>query len=172
MTQKEHNRTSRIHFYPIGLSDKDETLRVGGKGKQLHLMNVNNITTFNVMTLSSIYRMLSPMHGENTTIDYLKIDIESEEWNVIIDLIESGILEKVRQMGVEIHLTQRENQNLTEFKKEANILYRLETEGGMTRFDSKLNAFSIVTFKEMGNQTGYYAHEIAWYNRKYHNYSH
>ncbi len=170
MNQKEHNHTSKIHFYPIGLSAKDETLRVGGKGKQLHLMNTNNITTFDVMTLSSIYRMLSPMHGENTIIDYLKIDIESEEWNVIPQLIESGILDKVRQMGVEIHLTHRENENLKDFRKEANILYRLETEGGMTRFDSKLNAFSNVTFKEMGNLTGYYAHEIAWFNRKYHHY--
>ena len=160
MNEKEHNRTSKIHFYPIGLSSKDEILEVG-RGRQLHLMSTQNITTLRVMRLSSIYQMLSPMHGENAIIDYLKIDIEAEEWNVFLDMIESGILDKVRQMGAEIHFTHDKNQNLADFRKEAKILHRLETEGGMVRFDSIPNIFSFTNYKNMDNMTGYYAHEIT-----------
>lgn len=167
MDLKAHNRTSKIHFYPIGLSSKNDTLAIGKGGKQLNFMRKVNATTVEIMTLSSIYRMLSPMHGENAIIDYLKIDIDWEEWNVIPDLIESGILERVRQMGMEIHLSQNENKNLTEFQKEVQIIRRLEEEGGLIRFDSKINGFSLRTFKEMDNLKGYFAYEIAWYNSKY-----
>ena len=168
MNQKEHDRTDNIHFYPIGLGAKNEILEVG-KGKQFHSMGVNrNITTFKIMTLSSIYRMLSPMHGEEAVIDYLKFDIEWEEWNVIPELIESGIFDKVRQMSVEIHLSNGINESLNELRRDVKILQRLEKEGNMVRFDSKVNAYTLASFVNMGNITGAFAYEIAWYNRKYH----
>lgn len=168
MDKEEHNRTQKIHFYPIGLAARNEVLKLG-EGRQINSMNLNKTkTSFKMLTLSSLYRMLSPMHGEKAVIDYLKIDIESEEWDVIQELIESGILDRVRQMGVEIHLTSGENLSLIEFQKEAKILHSLENKGGMVRFDSKVNAGSNRTFKGMGNMKGYFAHEIAWYNKKYH----
>ena len=54
-------------------------------------------------TLASIYDTLSTRHG-HVIIDYLKIDIEFDEWSVLPDLIASGMTSKVRQMGVELHL--------------------------------------------------------------------
>lgn len=168
MGQKEHDRTDNIHFYPIGLGAKNEVLELG-KGKQFHSMAVDkNITTFKVMTLSSIYRTLSPMHGEEAVIDYLKFDIEWGEWNVIPELIESGILDKVRQMSIEIHLTNGINADLNDLKRDVKILQRLEKEGNMVRFDSKMNAYTLASFEKMGNITGAFAYEMAWYNRKYH----
>ena len=47
--------------------------------------------------------MLLPLHGMQT-IDYLKIDIEGGEWEVMQQVIESGMLSQVRQMSVEFHL--------------------------------------------------------------------
>lgn len=167
MNKEKHNRTPNIHFYPIGLGARNEVLKLG-EGRQINSMNLkDNITRFEIMKLSSIYRMLSPMHGEEPIIDYLKIDIESGEWDVIPELIESGILDRVRQMGIEIHLTSGENLTLLEFQKEAKILHKLEKEGGMVRFDSKENLISNITFKNFGNMKGYFAHEMAWYNKKY-----
>ena len=168
MDEEKHNRTSNIHFFPIGLGDRNEVLEIG-KGKQIHSMNLySNKTSFKIMTLSSIYQMLSPMHGKEAIIDYLKIDIEWEEWNVIPELIESGILERVRQMGIEIHLNDLENATLPQLRNEVKILDRLESEGGMVRFDSKGNGQSVVTFKEMNGITEFYAYEMAWYNKKCH----
>ena len=169
MDKEEHNRTSKIHFYPIGLSFRNEVLELG-KGGPIHSMNANsNATSFKMLTLSSIYRILSStMHGENATIDYLKIDIESSEWDVIPELIESGVLDRVRQMSMEIHLSNQGSQTLAELRKSAKLLRRLETEGDMIRFDSKPNGISSATFTEIGNMKGYFAFELAWYNKKYH----
>jgi len=76
MDKEEHDRTSKIHFYPVGLGARNEVLELG-KGKQINSLNLNSsLTNFKLMTLSSIYRTLSPMHGEMAIIDYLKIDIE------------------------------------------------------------------------------------------------
>ena len=170
MDKEEHDHTSKIHFYPIGLGPRNEIIELKGKGgQQITSMNKNSKrTSFKMMTLSSIYRMLSPLHGKSAIIDYLKFDIEGGEWNVIPDLIKSGILDKVRQMGIEIHLPNEGNQTLSELQKHVKILHTLEGEGGMVRFDSKLNGISRVTFKNMGGITGHYAYEMAWYNKKYH----
>ncbi len=67
-------------------------------------------------------------------------------------------------MGMEIHLTHEATLNGAQFeKKEVEILDRLEREGGMVRFDSKVNPFSMKHFfEEMGNMKGYSAHELAW----------
>jgi len=168
MDKEEHDHTSKIHFYPIGLGARNEIIEIGKGGKIISMNKNSKTTSFKMMTLSSMYRMLSPIHGEEAIIDYLKFDIEGGEWNVIPDLIKSGILGKVRQMGIEIHLTNEGNQTLPELRRNVKILHTLEKLGGMIRFDSKLNGISRVTFKKMANMTGYFAFEMAWYNKKYH----
>ena len=165
MDVEEHNRTSKIQFYPIGLGARDEILE--GRQTSLAIFNKNK-TSFKLMTLSSIYRMLSRMHGDEAIIDYLKIDIDWAEWSVIPEIIESGILDRVRQLGMEIHLTNATNEGRPELLKDVKVLKRIEDEGGMVRFDSKMNALAMTSYKEMGNVTGCYAYEMAWYNKKYH----
>jgi len=171
MDKEQHNRSSKIHFYPIGLGGKNEILE-RGIGRQLKIYkwrSNNTIERMTIMKLSSIYQMLSPMHGDKVIIDYLKIDIDWEEWDVIPELIDSGILDSVRQFGMEIHLTIEEKPNMTEYRKQAKLIRRLEKEGGMIRFDSQINGLSKMHFKELDNMKGYFAYEIAWYNKKYHN---
>ncbi|XP_023321884.1 uncharacterized protein LOC111696505 [Eurytemora carolleeae] len=41
---------------------------------------------------------------ENSTIDYLKVDIEGEELNSLPQWLESGVLKNVDQLGMEFHL--------------------------------------------------------------------
>ena len=57
-----HNHSRRIQCFNIGLDDRDYTTKDGWQMK----------------TLSSIYKMLVPLHGDNQIIDYLKMDIESQ----------------------------------------------------------------------------------------------
>jgi hypothetical protein len=79
MKVENHKHSKDVNFYNLGIADKDD----GG----------------NFKTLSSIYSMLKLDHGD-AIIDYLKIDIEYNEWTVIPNIIQSGMLSKVRQMGI------------------------------------------------------------------------
>ncbi len=81
--------------------------------------------------------MLSPVHGNDTIIDYLKMDMERGEWGVIPQLMESGIqMDRVRQIGLEVHLGDYyADQSLEEYLEELKILRRMEVEGGFVRFD-------------------------------------
>jgi hypothetical protein len=114
-------------------------------------------------TLSSIYNMLKPLHGGDSIIDYLKMDIEATEWRVLPQIIESGMMDKVRQLAVEIHLDYDES--LSVYRQQAGILRSLE-DYGMVRFDSKRNMFTVVDFTQVGNLAAAVDYEIAWYNSK------
>lgn len=67
-------------------------------------------------------------------IDYLKIDIEYGEWSVMQEIVLSGILSKVHEMGIEVNLPWIHLE--TELKNYVNIVRSIEG-SGMIRFDSK-----------------------------------
>ena len=119
MGKGNHNHSRNIQFFNIGLTDRDYTTEKGWQMK----------------TLSSIYKLLVPFHGERI-IDYLKIDIESAEWDVLPQLIPSGMFAKVRQLGVEFHL--RNDSTLEHYRKMVSIVKSIE-DAGMIRFNSKYN---------------------------------
>jgi len=84
----EHKRGEHISFYKIGLDGR----------------NYVNEKNWNMLTLSSI---LQKFGESNSTIDYLKIDIENSEWASIDSMISTGILSRVRQLALEIHVHSR-----------------------------------------------------------------
>ena len=84
----DHDHSEDVHFYNLGLGFEDVTVDSNG---------------WPIKTLDSIYRMLLPRHGEKI-IDYLKMDIEWHEWKALQQIIDSGMLSKVRQLSVEFHL--------------------------------------------------------------------
>lgn len=147
MDDVQHDHTTRIHFYKLGLGWTD---------------GIDETWKWELKSLQSIYKMLQTKHGQ-VPIDYLKIDIESAEWSALPQIIQSGMLKKVRQLGVEIHLPGA-NDTLTEYLKLAKTLRSLENEG-MIRFDSKFNPWSKAYFPKL-DLIGYTAYEIAWYNSK------
>jgi hypothetical protein len=141
----DHN-PGNVHFYKWGLGDRDR-----------HDTNYN----WEIRSLSSIYQTLAARHGRKI-IDYLKIDIEGSEWDVITDMIASGMLSNVRQLGVEIHLVT--NFPLEKYRDYAQLLRSMETMG-MVRFDSEFNPWFMGNFTrlpELGRQSQGY--EIAWFN--------
>ena len=139
------DRSTKIHFYRIGLGAINETNSKGWK----------------MLTVGSIRRLLG---HQDRIIDYLKMDIEFGEWDVFPELMKSGELSRVRQMGVEIHLPG--NGTLKKYQELARILWSLEQEYGMVRFDSKANPWFSGNFDNLGIR-GSYGFEIAWYNHKF-----
>ncbi len=143
MKREDHNRSSAISFYNLGISYQDKIESNGWKLK----------------TLSSIYSMLKPIHGD-VVIDYLKMDIESAEWGAIPDIIKSGMLAKVRQLGVEFHWYP--HTELSYCRTWVEIVKSIE-DAGMIRFDSKYNPWFMGNIPAFQNFTGSLGYEIAWY---------
>jgi hypothetical protein len=135
-----------IHFYNWGLGDRNEYDR-----------DLN----WTIRSLSSIYETLSTRHGRKV-IDYLKIDIEYSEWIALPDIIRSGMLTKVRQLGIEVHLEVTDS--LEQHLEKAKVLRSIE-KSGMIRFDSEYNPWCLGNFTKFP-LTGSFGYEIAWYNGK------
>ena len=146
MKAKDHDHTPKIHFFKLGLSGE----------------NTNDENGWRLSTLSSIFSMLKSRHGDRV-IDYLKIDIEYGEWSAIPEIVRSGMLSKVRQMGIEIHLPLIHLE--TELKNYVSIVRSIEA-SGMVRFDSKRNPWFNGHILDFDVARGY---EIAWYNNKFTN---
>ena len=147
MNVSNHNRTESIHFYQMALDDVDKD-------------EWNKSKSIPSRTLSTIYKMLKSLHGgDSSIIDYLKIDVETNEWRVLPQMIESGMMDKVRQLAVEIHLDC--DQSIDNCRQQAGILQSLE-DYGMVRFDSKPNMYS----KSLNNDSVFNSYEIAWYNNR------
>lgn len=148
--ETNHDRGKMIHFQHIGLSNIEES----------------TIDGWNLYPLSNIYKSLSiSAHPELTIIDYLKIDIESYEWKVIPQILESGMLNHIRQLSIEVHLTINTNTTLSDLRSLVKILKSLE-DYGMVRFDSKLNPVTERTIYPMIDTDDYSCYEIAWYNHR------
>jgi hypothetical protein len=144
MGLNQHDHIPGVHFYNWGLSDRNE-----------YDHNLN----WKIRSLSSIYETLSTLHGSKV-IDYLKIDVEYSEWIALPDIIRSGMLSKIRQLGMEIHLDTESS--LEEHLEFAKLLRSIE-KMGMVRFDSEYNPWFVGNFTQFPLK-GSLGYEIAWYN--------
>lgn len=140
------DRGAKIRFFGYGIGERDSTGNNGWQFKRL----------------SEFYNMFKTIHGPNKIIDYLKIDIEKDEWKVLPEIVQSGMMDKVRQLAVEVHLPIYGT--IEEIRWKIGILKSLE-EYGMVRFDSKLNPLSEIWMESL-QMTTYMAYEIAWYNNR------
>jgi hypothetical protein len=143
MGHHDHN-PGNVHFYNWAL---------GNRVVYDHQLN------WTFYSLSSIYKKLSARHGRRI-IDYLKIDIEYSEWIALPEIISSGMLSNVRQLGMEVHLNP--SLSLEQHVVWAKLLRTIE-KLGMVRFDSEYNPWWKGHFKQfsLSAPLGY---EIAWYN--------
>ena len=105
--------------------------------------------------------MLKQRHG-NVSIDYLKMDAEFAEWDVIPQILQSGMLDKVKQLGLEIHFG-----DIDEFQRYARVIKSIE-DYGMVRFNSKVNLMAPkIKHPDLEDLEFYSAYELAWYNSRY-----
>jgi hypothetical protein len=149
MKMEPHDHSPGIHFYNWGLSDRDE-------------IETHDNVKWQMYSLSSVYDKLSERHGRKV-IDYLKIDIEHSEWKVLPDIIKTGMLTKVRQLGIEIHF--QDYYTVDKFLELLRLVRTIEFTG-MVRFDSKVNPWSISNFTHLQLWKQSACYEIAWYNSK------
>lgn len=159
MNISHHNRTDNIHFFRMGLGAQSKEEKTNQTDDQL----------VETKTLAQIYNQLKEWHGQ-VVIDYLKMDIEWAEWLVLPDIFKSGMLDKVRQMAVEIHLPFQpphflDGQGMDQFRRLVKIICMIENYG-MVRFDSKRNLFFQQSIPSL-NFTGPMAYEMAWYNNRF-----
>ncbi len=149
INEKIHDHSSRIHFYPYGLGDRNE-----------RWTSQNPNANWTMKSLESIYYNM--LKHEDKVIDYLKIDIDHSEWIVLPQILSSGMMDRVRQLGLEVHLP--EQGGLEEFRNRIRILKSLE-DYGLVRFDSKYNPSSLDWNPDI-DWDGYTAYKISWFNSR------
>jgi len=147
MEKGHHDHSKRIHFYPIALGSENKA--------------ESENEPWETMTLTSIYEMLSPFHGENATIDYLKIN-PAEDLAALTQIIDSGFLKRVRQLSLKIIVQSEMKENQEYLMRIAKVLQRIGNEGEMVRFSSRGNYFSNKNLN--GKITSYTAYELVWFN--------
>lgn len=142
-----------IEFFRMGIDDKN------------HDQTINE-TTVPFRTLETIYHSLKTWHSD-ATIDYLRLSIEGDEWRVIPQIIKSGMLDRVRQLGVEINLN--DSDTIVELKMRASVLQSLENHG-MVRFTSVYNQFTKNRFNRIHPlHRGPTVYVLGFYNSKFEN---
>ena len=143
MKRQDFDYRPNIHFFDLGISDRNQL-----------------VNGWKMRTLDSIYEMLVPFHG-NVTIDYLKLDVESDEWAVLPQIIASRMLDKVKQLAVEVHF--RSGDTRDHVIHHVNVLKKLE-DGGMVRFASRTNTH---VYGPLMGRTRHLIFEMAWYNSRW-----
>lgn len=154
INQTDHDHSEQIHFYNLGLGNKNDQVDMDG---------------WTLKTLDSIYEMLIPRHGA-TIIDYLKIDIEWEEWQVLKQMLTSRMFDKVRQFSIEFHLPRRQVDiegddtsllSLQDFQSLVKLVKKIENQ--MTRFESRLNPWALRRIRNLNNYYGSICFEMSFY---------
>lgn len=96
MGVKDHIRNSSVHFHAIGLGGK--VIENFNARKDMY---VKEKQTWTIMTLGSI---MAALGHKDRDLDVLKIDVEGHEWAVIEYLLQSGLLNRIKQFSLEYHL--------------------------------------------------------------------
>ena len=144
-----------IKLYLMGITYKDATaVVVDETGK-------NRTSKFG--TLSTIYKMMVPEHGEKI-IDFIYIEPQfagkGDEWDIIQNLISSDILKKVRQ--IEILVKYEPKNSIKEQQNKIRLIKALE-DCGFVRFSSLPHASgNFVNQFDFGDYTAF---QLSWYNR-------
>ena len=137
----------KMHFYDLGLADEDT--------------DHDPITGWKLRTLGSLYNMLKPRHG-NVFIDYVKMDAEKAELMAVAQIIRTGMLAIVKQMGVEIHF--HHGVPIDPYLRVYLKMLRPLEQQGMIRFASRAIYFN----KGNGhNQTRDTIFELFWINQMF-----
>jgi len=149
MSASEHKRSDNVWFYKIGLSGHDHVNERGWK----------------MMTLDSV---MKHFNESTTIIEYLKFDIEYSEWAVIEEMHKSGVLSRVKQLALEVHMGQAPAAQLSmrsaaEHENYYRILSLLEKDG-MRRWHYKLN---YVFMRSTPNGQRSCCYEMAYINQKF-----
>ena len=154
MKQPDHNRSSQIHFYRMGLSVRDGFIKGDNEKK------------WPVKTLSSFYQWLKTLHGAKP-IDYLKIDIEGNEWTALMQIMSSGILDRVKQLALEVHFNWPGTPDAQQVRRRLEIIGSLERDHGFAKFDYRNNLNSQGSMVQDTQRNYFACAEVVFLNTKF-----
>ncbi|KAK3793109.1 hypothetical protein RRG08_026130 [Elysia crispata] len=97
MDVDSYNRSQRVHFINIGLGTSNND---NFKPKMDGYTRESN-KKWKIRTLPAIKKLLG---HENQVLDILKMDIETYEWKIVMELLEAKSLLYVKQFLVEWHI--------------------------------------------------------------------
>jgi hypothetical protein len=117
---------------------------------------MSKLTIISILISYFDCQMLDPLHSE-MPVDILRADIEGAEFDAIPMLIESGLLNKVKQISLEVHF------NKEKLRDNLKVIKALEDKG-FVRFAIRTNIFWPT---EINKLTDHFLYEMAWYNIKY-----
>ena len=141
----DHNHSKGIQFYNLGLDDRNY---------------IEPHYKWSMKSLDSIYQSIHPPDTK-PIIDYLKIDIEFAEWRVLPQLIKTGMLKRIRQLHVEIHLSKGDSLDL--LRQRVGVLKAVE-DAGMIRFDSRGNPYHRAVINSLDDPADLsLGYDLAWY---------
>lgn len=113
---EDYDRSELISVYKLNLGFKAEI----------------SVQGWNVTSLMKTHKYLYPKH-ESEMIDYLRFDTEDLDLRVIPNIIRTGMVKKIRQLAVEIHIVPEGTTD--ELRDLVELLQGLE-QAGMVRFAS------------------------------------
>lgn len=146
----DHNRSALIKFQNQGLGKKNEINKRGWKMKTLG-------------------RHLQDEGYHNRKIDYVKFDIEYNEWAVLQAIFEEGSLESVKQLGFEIHINEYfriHKLNFRTTKEDFIFMYKtleILKKLNFRKFNYRLNPFGEYKSKVTG-KTRSHSYELFYIN--------
>lgn len=144
MKMKDEMRKPNVWFHPLALGHKTQTLR-GNEWSMYTLTDLKN--KFNHPTES---------------ITVLKIDIEEWEMLALPQMISDGVLQNIKQLLIEFHITTRPEPNKQRYQQGLDILIDLYNIG-FRIFWTKRNLFCRFTsFEGDIERTG--CHEVSFVN--------
>jgi hypothetical protein len=137
----DHRRGPNIWFYQVGIGGQDSDMDSRG---------------WKLRTLDSLIR---DCNDTTRTIDYLKMDIEDAEWETLINMGSTGVLDRVKQLALEIHVVAKT------FYKYYSVLKQLE-ERGFRRWYWAMNFRGDNIYMDR-NGARSYGYEMVYINTRY-----
>ncbi|EFA80773.1 hypothetical protein PPL_06359 [Heterostelium album PN500] len=150
MSMESQKRSDLNNFWKIGIADKDtndfEGKEYGGSRKQV----------WEVYTLETLMKRFKVEY-----LDFLKMDIEGNEWPILKQWIESGILKKIKMLTFEVHFWSSTHDIHTHLEW-AKIIIALR-EQGFKLFGTRENPMS--TDEDLGFlKKSSCCYDLYWYN--------
>lgn len=139
----EVNKITKTQVYEVGLSDKKDAIGFQDSGTDGAKIALQGDRTINTDKLSSYIEK---------PVDFMKLNIEGEELNVLKDLEETNKLGLVKQMCMEWHSFAGQKQNLGDL---LSILERNNFKYLVNHFDYRINPRLKPPFK-LSNKTQFY----------------
>ncbi|CAG5131745.1 unnamed protein product [Candidula unifasciata] len=96
MKEKDHKRANNSTFHNMGIGSYNTDAFL-----PRHDIYVKDNQTWKVRTVKAIMKELG---HENKVIDVLKMDVETYEWTIIDNMVETDVFKSIRQFDVEYHL--------------------------------------------------------------------